>query len=133
VGRDPSLLFVAAMPAEPDPVRVEGCAEAVLAQLRQQRLSRRLAPRRRRWLAAAAAVVVAVVGGTSWRLMRQDEETTPAGVGVQAVENVDRESVQPPPRVEVDMTGEGVRVYQFAQEEDDNTAVFFVVNPALES
>ena len=40
---------------------------------------------------------------------------------------------QPPPQVEVDMPGEGVRVYHFASEDDRNTAVLFIVNPALES
>jgi len=31
------------------------------------------------------------------------------------------------------MAGEGVRVYQFAQEDDADTAVLYIVNPALES
>jgi hypothetical protein len=30
------------------------------------------------------------------------------------------------------MAGEEVRVYQFAAEKDDDTAVYFVVNPAME-
>jgi hypothetical protein len=34
--------------------------------------------------------------------------------------------------VEVDMNGDDVRVYQFATEEDTDTAVYFIVNPALE-
>jgi len=30
------------------------------------------------------------------------------------------------------MAGEEVRVYQFATDEDDDTAIYFVVNPAME-
>ncbi len=31
------------------------------------------------------------------------------------------------------MTDEGVRVYQYADDQDSNTAVYYIVNPALES
>ena len=41
--------------------------------------------------------------------------------------------VAQPPEVEVDMNGEGVEIYRFASDEDENTAVVYVVNPALES
>jgi hypothetical protein len=34
--------------------------------------------------------------------------------------------------VEVEMAGEEVRVYQFATDGDTNTAVYFIVDPALE-
>jgi hypothetical protein len=37
-----------------------------------------------------------------------------------------------PPTVEVEMAGEGVRVYQFATDGDPDTAAYFIVNPALE-
>jgi hypothetical protein len=37
-----------------------------------------------------------------------------------------------PPTVEVEMAGEGVRVYQFASDGDPDTAAYFIVNPALE-
>jgi hypothetical protein len=30
------------------------------------------------------------------------------------------------------MAGEDVRVYQFAADDDDDTAVYFIVNPAME-
>ena len=39
--------------------------------------------------------------------------------------------VEPPPRVEVDMTENEVRVYQYATE-DDATGAIFIVNPAME-
>ncbi len=47
-----------------------------------------------------------------------------------AVTNVEAEIA--PPSVEVEMAGDDVRVYQFANEEDGDTAVYFIVNPALE-
>jgi hypothetical protein len=44
----------------------------------------------------------------------------------------DAELLSSPPTVEVDMAGEEVRVYQFANEADTDTAVYFIVDPALE-
>ena len=46
------------------------------------------------------------------------------------VEGVD-DLVPEPPSIEVEMADETVRVYQFAADDDD-TAVYFVVNPAME-
>jgi hypothetical protein len=123
----------AATPSPPaEAARVEACAQAVIAQVRQRRLERRLVKRHRPWLAAAAAAVM-VIGGTAvWRLGYgpADPAATPSPsefVGAAAPPTA------PPPRVEVDMAGEGVRVYQFAQEDDADTAVLYIVNPALES
>jgi hypothetical protein len=42
------------------------------------------------------------------------------------------EAPSSPPRIEVDMVGEGVRVYQYADQQDGDTAVTFIVNPQLE-
>jgi hypothetical protein len=36
------------------------------------------------------------------------------------------------PTVEVEMPSEDIRVYQFATENDPDTTVVFIVNPALE-
>jgi hypothetical protein len=115
---------------EPDPMRVAACTASVMSQIRQQRLAHRLRPRRRSWLAAAAAVVVTFAGVGAWWLSRGEQHPAPT-VAVEAKDVASPETL--PPRVQVDMLGEGVRVYQFADEGDDGTAVYYIVNPALES
>ena len=128
VRRDPSLLFVTALPSEPDPTRVEETTRAVIAQIRQRRLQRRLGRRQRPWLAAAAMLLLSLVAVVGWRLLVPGGgPQTPAGGEVKVAD-----SPSPPPRIEVDMSGEGVRVYQYADRQDSDTAVTFIVNPELE-
>jgi len=127
VQADPSLLFVAASPGEPDPARLEDVTRAVVAQIRQQRLQRRLV-HRQPWLAAAAALVLTLIAVAGWRLLAPAGGSEPAP----AVNARVAEAPSPPPRVEVDMAGEGVRVYQYADSQDGDTAVTFIVNPQLE-
>ncbi len=130
VAVDPTLLFAAVVPTEPRPARVERVTEAVVAQIRQHRLDRRLRPRLGRWLAAAAAALVLVVGASAWRALQGGGSLVP-GQTVEARDEAPAEA--PPPRVRLDMHGEGVRVYEFADDGDGGTAVYYVVNPALES
>lgn len=126
---EPSLLFTIAESGPADLARIEACSVAVTGQIRQQRLARRLKGQRRSWLAAVAAVAVAVVGAAAWQLLPVSGEHVP----VASVETETRVGVEAaPPTVEVEMPGDDVRVYQFANEEDDDTAVYFIVNPALE-
>lgn len=130
IRREPALVFAAIESPEPDPIQVAACTASVMSQIRQQRLARRLHPRRRTWLAVAAVVVIALAGVGGWWLSRSDQHPTPTA----AVEANDTTSPEPlPPRVHVDMPGEGVRVYHFADEGNDGTAVYYIVNPALES
>jgi len=126
---EPSLLFAMAQSGPADLARIEACSVAVTAQIRQQRLARRLNGQRRPWLAAVAAVAVAVVVAAAWQLLPISGEHVP----VSSVEQTSPAGVDAaPPTVEVEMPGDDVRVYQFANEEDDDTAVYFIVNPALE-
>jgi predicted anti-sigma-YlaC factor YlaD len=126
---DPSLLFASA----PEPVisqaDVDACAVAVTARIRQQRLAHRLHRRRRPWLAAAAAIAIMIAGGLIWKVMLGDVGGS-AAPGIEAFAEGDAQTV--PPTVEVEMAGEDVRVYQFAADDDDDTAVYFIVNPAME-
>jgi anti-sigma factor RsiW len=124
---DPTLLFVAAPAGDPDPARVEDLTRAVIAQIRQQRLARRLV-HRQPWLAAAAAVVLTVIAVVGWRLLAPQGGSEPARAADAQVAG----TPSPPPRIEVDMAGEGVRVYQYADQQDSDTAVTFIVNPQLE-
>jgi predicted anti-sigma-YlaC factor YlaD len=131
VGIDPTLLFVAAEPPRAEPDEIERCTEGVLGLIHQERLSRRLRSRKRPWLAAAAALLVAVGAVSVWRVVATgDHEVVPSGVGEAADPLVE---APPPPQVDVDMPGEGVRVYQYADERRPDTVVYYVVNPALES
>lgn len=128
VAEDPSLLFAAVPPAPVDEVRVEACAVAVTNQIRQERLAGRIRKRRSPWLAAAAAAVVLMGGGLVWRVAPKWGNEPSAPLAEAAAQD---ESQRTPPSVEVEMAGEDVRVYQFAADDND-TAVVFVVNPALE-
>ena len=122
---DPTLLFAVADERSADTVGAETCAAAVTAQIRQQRLGRRLDRRHRPWLMAAAALLL-VFAALAWRLM-------PGGGGLPATLATGTESGEvAPPTVEVEMGGDGVRVYQFASDGDPDTAAYFIVNPALE-
>lgn len=128
VQKDPSLLFCFGGAEEHDPGRIEDLTRAVMGDIRRQRLRRRLHRPSRGWLRAAAAVVISVAAVMGWRLLSPANVDAPQSiVAVQPTEQVN-----PPPRVEVDMAGEGVRVYQYADQQDADTAVYFIVNPAME-
>jgi hypothetical protein len=128
LGEEPTLLLVDPPAPAAELRRVEACALAVRAQIRQQRTTRRLARSHAPgWLAAAAAAVLLLAAGV---LLRPHVTVPPpATAGVTAAAAV----AEPSPRLEVTMDGQDVRVYQFAVDEGDDLAVTFVVNPALES
>ena len=126
---DTTILFALAPSETVDSLEVEGCVSAVTAQIRQDRLSRRIRGRRTPWLAAAAAAVVAIGGTAAWRLAPGNiGDAQPVAESVEAVS----QPLSAPPTMEVEMAGADVRVYQFATEDDEDTAVYFIVNPALE-
>ena len=129
VDADPSLLLIPTHKPEVDARAVEACCEGVSLLIHQERLRKRLAGPRRRWLAAAAAVLVAVSAGVMWRLAPAPFEATAVGVNAQVEEEAGQAG---PPEVEVEMQGESLRVYQYADAGDENTAVYFVVNEGLE-
>jgi len=136
VADEPTLLLVGLPVRTSDPRRVDACAEAVTALIRQERLKMRLRRGSRAWLAAAAAVLVLTFAGLVWRLLPGHAVTgpVPQATPVAAVMTEEPDSSRrPPPQVEVDMPGDGVRIYHFATDEDADTAVLFIVNPALES
>lgn len=126
---EPSLLFVTAQPTPVDLARIEACAAAVTGQIRQQRLAGRLRGHLRSWMAAAAACVLALIGAGIWQMLPDGGDAMPPlslDAGTVA------EIGAAPPTVEVEMPGDDVRVYHFANDEDNDTAVYFIVNPALE-
>ncbi len=131
-GHDPTLLLAALPPAPAgaaEQARAEACARTVGAMIRQQRLAADLGGRRvaRSWLAAAAAVLVALAGVSAWRLGWVSGAATSAPMVAEAVAEV------APPQIKVEMGGDGVRVYhQMTGGDGSNTAVCFVVNPAME-
>jgi predicted anti-sigma-YlaC factor YlaD len=123
---EPSLLFAMAPAAPAEPDAIAACTAAVIGRIRQDRLQRRLHRRRRPWLAAAAAAIMAVSAGLAWRTVSSVGDLQPA---VEAQRDPKQNA---PPSVEVEAAGEDVRVYQFACDEDGDTAVYFIVDPALE-
>ena len=129
--REPSLLLISRAPLETDAQAVTECAETVTALIRQERLRRRLVPRSRPWLAAAAACVIVLGGGLLWRLAPRGVEPLPTAVAVAESEGPTVD-LPPPPTVEIEMPSSEVRVYQFADSADETTAVYFVVNEAME-
>ncbi len=128
VRSDPTMLFSAAGEVDVDQDRIEDLTRSVMGEIRQQRLGQTLHRPRRGWLAAAATVVVSLAAVTGWRMLAPTEEAAHPSVA----EALHTEQVNPPPRAEVDMAGEGVRIYQYANEPGADTAVYFIVNPAME-
>jgi predicted anti-sigma-YlaC factor YlaD len=127
---EPTLIFSTAEQSPASPARVEECVTAVTALIRQDRLSRRLPSRRAQpWLAAAAAVLITIAGGVLWLQSNEESGAVPTAE-LSTPEPSPPDS--PPPEVEVDMDGEGIRVYHFATDDDANVAATFIVNPALE-
>jgi anti-sigma factor RsiW len=126
---EPSLLFVALPARAPAAGQVEACAAAVTARIRQDRLQNRLNRRRLPWLAAAAATIVAVSGGLAWRVMTGGGEAI-LQPSADTLRKVEEQTI--PPTVEVETDGDEVRVYRFTTDDDANTAVYFIVDPALE-
>ncbi len=114
-------------PGEPE--AIEACAAAVMGRIRQDRLERRLYRRRRPWLAAAAAATLVISGGIAWRTMVNGGSETLLPV-VEARQDVELQNS--PPTVEVEMQGKEVRIYQFANEEDADSAVYLIIDPAME-
>jgi len=140
IGLEPTLLFSLADRSEPSSERIEACVGAVVAGVRQEQLQRRLRPSRRPWLAAAAAVVMAIAAGSMWLTGALGTGEDPAiQADATAAEIADPTAVaddpsviEPPPRVELDMAQEEVRVYQYAIGDDESTSAVFIVNPAME-
>jgi len=137
---EPTLVFSLARFSDPSPDRIEACVTAVVTGVRQEHLERRLRPSRGPWLAAAAVVVVAIIAASMWWLSGDDgvsSQTLQADAhqveiaGPVTVEEI-QSPAEPPPRVEVDMIQEEVRVYQYAIGDDATTGAVFIVNPAME-
>ncbi len=130
VAEEPTLFLMFASSAgasDQDRAGVDRCVTAVGAMIRQDRLVGHLGRRRQPWWYAAAAVaVMGLTVGLWWagsnesNIAHGSEELT-----------AQAEQVEEGPKVEFQMEGEGVRVYHLADDED--TAVWFVINPELES
>lgn len=131
--REPTLMFALAERRSPAPERIAQSVASVMAQVRQERLAHELPRRRPAWWLAAAAALMVAAAGVMWRSSLSapaavaSPAVRPAVAGVVSTEDV-------PPRVEIDMPDDDVRVYhQYADDSSGDAAVYFVVNPRLES
>ena len=137
---EPTLVFSLSRRREASPERIEACVASVVAGVRQERLQRQLRSPRRPWLAAAAAVVLAIIAATAWWTRGNlpgdgpefQADAQEAAVSIPAASENSPVATEPPPRVEVDMAQEEVRVYQYAIGDDATTGAVFIVNPAME-
>ncbi len=125
---EPSLFFTAAQDPPTDTEAVEACVSSITARIRHDRLERRLSRNRRPWLAAAAAAIIVVGGGIAWLGMTGNG--IPSRSSAESFRNL--EAKTPPPSVEVEMESETVRVYQFAADDNSDSAMYFIVDPAME-
>jgi anti-sigma factor RsiW len=147
VAEDPTLMLSLADRRQPPADRIEACVTGVMAGIRQERLQQKLRPASRRpWLAAAAAVVCAVLVGAVWwisygrptdsPMLQADAQPVKAAESVEVDAPVEsaqsRAATEPPPRVEVEMSQEEVRVYQYTIGDDQSTGAVFIVNPGME-
>ena len=141
LAEDPTLVFAFARRVEPEPAEIESCVEAVMSGIRRDRLERRLRPSRRPWFAAAAAVLVAAIAAGAWWIQADSAGgSIPLQADAHAIEAPEMSAVvdeapaqvEPPPRIEVEMTQDEVRVYAYAIEDDASTGAVFIVNPGME-
>ncbi len=140
LAEEPTLVFSLSRRSGPSPERIEACVASVVAGVRQEKLRQRLRPSRRPWLAAAAAVMLAVIASTAWwmrgdlaeDLSQLQADAHDVEVSLPAVVESVPLATEPPPRVEVEMIHDEVRVYQYAIGDDVTTGAVFIVNPAME-
>ncbi len=140
LAEEPTLIFSLSRRSGPSPERIEACVASVVAGVRQERLQRQLRPSRRPWLAAAAAVMFAIIASTAWWMSGNQTDDLPQlqadaheiEVSVPSAVEAIPVPAEPPPRVEVDMIQDEVRVYQYAIGDDVTTGAVFIVNPAME-
>ena len=112
----------------------------MVAGVRDERLRQRLRTSRRGWFASAAAVVLAIIAATAWwtsgnqfgDVPKLQADAHDVEISSPATAQEAPAAIKPPPRVEVDMTQEEVRVYQYAIGDDATTGAVFIVNPAME-
>jgi len=140
IAAEPTLIFSLSRRSGPSPERIEACVASVIAGVRQERLKKQLRPSRRPWLAVAAAVMLAIIASTAWWMRGNQTDDLPqlqadaqeVEISIPAADEAIPVPAEPPPRVEVDMIQEEVRVYQYAIGDDVTTGAVFIVNPAME-
>ena len=129
---DPVLLLSSAVLKEPSMEQVGACVGAVTALIHQDRLQRRISKPKWRWMVAAASVVASVGAGVAWWSSHPGFEEGGMPFSQDAPSVAAQWEDPPPPHVEVETSGGDLRVYQFADTGDGNTAVVYIVKESLE-
>lgn len=127
---DPAMFFLSSSQKPVDSEGVERCLRDLGAMIRQERLRKRIRRPQRWWYAAAAAMLLVLSAGF-FRARLESPSSLVAASEVQPTAGVASDQSQPP-RMDLEMTHEGLRVYQFADTEDGNSAAYFIVDKDLE-
>jgi len=129
-GEDPSLILSAGLSKTVDQEGVDTCIANLSSMIRQEKLQRRLGHSSKWWYAAAAAVFLMI----SANFLPRFSPEAGLGQSAEAIPTVvasDHHEVQPP-RMDIDMVRDGLRIYQFADSSDENAVAYFIVDESLE-
>ena len=130
LAEEAGLFPVLGTPPDIDVAGVEHCVLSLGAMIRQERLRKRMRPARKWWYAAAAAVLLLISGGL-YRMERGEPAALMVSETLQPTATAVVREHQPP-RMDVEMSHQGIRVYQFADTGDGNSAAYFIVDEDLE-
>jgi len=128
--QEPSLILSAGLSQTVDQAGVEACLANVSSMIRQEKLKKRMGHPEKWWYAAAAAVFLMISASF---IPRFSIETAPGRTAetVPTVVASDHGGTQPP-RMDIDMARDGLRIYQFADSSDENAVAYFIVDESLE-
>jgi anti-sigma factor RsiW len=130
--KDPTFLFLTGAPSTIDTEGVERCVDDLGALIRHERFRRRIRRPQRWWYAAAAAMLLMISASFFWA--RTDAPISLlAASETQPTVGAEINDQSQPPRMDVEMSHKGLRVYQFANTGDGNSAAYFIVDEDLES
>lgn len=128
---DPTLLFLTGAPSTIDAEGVERCVDDLGALIRHERFRKRIRRPQRWWYAAAAAVLLMISTSFFWA---KNDAPGPliAASETQPTVGAETNDQSQPPRMDVEMNHKSLRVYQFANTGDGNSAAYFIVDKDLE-
>lgn len=131
IKEDPTLLFLTGASSTIDTAGVERCVHDIGALIRHEKFKKRVRRPQRWWYASAAAVLLMISTSFFWAKNDAPEPRLAASETQPTVGAEVNEQSQPP-RMDVEMSHQGLRVYQYADAGDGNSAAYFIVDKDLE-